>query len=231
MHEEKDKGAGLIAPAKSRSTREIAKRSRASSRGGVVVDLPADDRSRIMYFESKLEQRVLFLLLAKRSIWDVREQPEAFIYHDTRGRRRHHFFDFLVTLRSGRRLAVAVKPAKRVIKTRFAQELSAIRAAMTKDFADDVILITDRGFCRAEAMNAERYIAFRKHRNEHLMRHLLAVILTLRFPQKVQDVQMALGAGSEGFRAIFIAIYEGLLTADVTQEIDHDTLVRRGGGL
>lgn len=216
-------------PRPSRSTRRAAKRSKASSRGGIVAHLPGRRNPIIIQFESKLEQRVLYLLLARKSVWDIREQPEPFKYHGRDGRRKHHFFDFLVTLTSGRIVAVAVKPMKLVVRHRFLLDLEDIRSAMTREFADDVVLITDQDFTKAAALNAERFHAFARCRNESLQKRLEDLACSVTFPQTVEAMQKRLGAGADGFRAIFLAIFDGVLSADKTKEIGLKTVVRLGG--
>ncbi len=148
---------GDLAPLPSRATRNIPKRSRASSRGAILAHLPSDNHARIIQYESKLEQQVLWLFLANKDVVDIREQPVPVFYTDHLGHRKSHVFDFWVQLRSGRRLAVAVKPAKRALKRNFARELRHVRRSMRKTFADDVVLITDQDFHRGEAINAQRY--------------------------------------------------------------------------
>lgn len=215
----------LRPPLPSRAKRGIPKRSKASSRGSVVAYLPSHNEPRIIQFESKLEQRVLFLLLARKAVWDIQEQPELFRYVGREGQRKYHFFDFKVTLKCGRTIAIAVKPKKSVRKNHFLLDLADIRASMNSDFADDVILITDKDFTKAEALNAERFNAFVRNRNENLQQKLKALIHVVAFPLSVGELQNRLGAGAEGYRAIFLAIFDGLLSADKTKEIDLFTMV------
>ena len=94
-----------------------------------------DNRPRIIEFDSKLEQRVLWLLLARPDVWDIREQPASLGYVDGAGKSRRHTFDFLVTLQSGRRYAVVVKPERRVCKSRFLRGLADLRRAMPTKFS------------------------------------------------------------------------------------------------
>lgn len=217
-----------VAPLPSRATRRIAKRSKYSSRGGIVVQLPGWARPRIVCFESKLEQRVLFLLLARRDLIDLWEQPPSITYWDEGGRRRSHFCDFLIRLSSGRRIAIAVKPAKRASRIGFVRDLQCIRAAMSKDFADDLVLITDQDFTKAEALNAERYHEFSRSRNEMAFERLSDVVRSMSFPTSVGALAKFLDAGDQSFRTVFIAIYEGLLSVDRTIPIDADTAVYLG---
>ena len=62
------------------------------------------------YYESKREQEGLYLLLARPDVVDIWDQPPPVFYHDANGRKRSHTFDFLITLSSGKRIAIAVKP-------------------------------------------------------------------------------------------------------------------------
>lgn len=216
-------------PRPSRRTRRAAKRSKASSLGGTVVHLPGRRHPIIIYFESKLEQRVLFLLLANSNVVDIWEQPPFITYVNDQGKRKQHFPDFLVTLKSGLTLAVAVKPSKLVRRNGFVRELQCIRRAMQENYADDILLITDQDFTKAEALNAERFHEFSRSRNAAVIARLQQIVRETTFPVSIQELSSQLGAGGAGFRAVFIAIYEGLLFADKTQLISLDTTVCAGG--
>lgn len=171
---------------------------------------------------------MLFLLLARGDVIDLWEQPPSITFWDEGGRRRTHFCDFLIRLSSGRRVAIAVKPAKLASRIRFVQDLQCIRGAMTQDFADDLVLITDQDFTKAEALNAERYHEFSRARNEMAFERLRDVIRSMSFPTSVGALAKTLDAGDQSFRTVFIAIYEGLLSSDRTMPIDTDTSVHRG---
>lgn len=229
MSEDDDKPEqGVRAPLPSRATRNIPRRSRASSRGAILASLPADDRPRIIQFESKLEQRVLWLLLANKDVMDIREQPLPVTYTDHQGKRRSHVFDFWVVLRSGRRIAVAVKPAKRAHKRNLVRELRHVRLAMRKTFADDMLLITDRDFEQGEAINPQRYCEFSWHRCTETEADLQRLMGRVEFPTSIRTLCDQLPKGGAGFRAVFLAIYDHLLFADKTQPIDMDTIVSVG---
>jgi hypothetical protein len=215
-------------PTESRSVRTIARRSRSSSRGAIVAKLPAQPQPRIIQFESKLEQRVLHLYLARPDIWDVWEQPPSLVYRDEDRAVRQHFFDFLITLTSGRRLAVAVKPLKRVTRSGFISVLRRMRQQMTKEFADDIVLVTDADFTRDEALNAERYHAFGKGVTDESLSHVKGLIKKIDFPCSVRQLVDDLGGGSAAYRSVFVAIYREILSADRTQLIDLDTVLSAG---
>ncbi|MFA3920458.1 TnsA endonuclease N-terminal domain-containing protein [Ruegeria hyattellae] len=228
MKEDTFNGGSDLQPLPSRATRKISKRSKHSSRGGIVAQLPTWERPRIVYFESKLEQRVLFLLLARPDLVDLREQPPMIRYRDEQGQLKHHFFDFLIELRSGRRVAIAVKPAKIARRSRFVRNLRCIRQEMRKDYAHDIVLITDQDFTKAEALNAERYHEFRRNRDLEADKALSHVLASTSFPTTVGKLAQRVGRNGKGYRAVVIAIFEGLLFADKATLIDADTPVFRG---
>ncbi len=180
-------------------------------------------------FESRLELNVLYVLLASGDVIDLWEQPPSVTYYDANGKRRNHFFDFLIQRASGRRVAIAVKPAKIAQSEGFADELCFIRQAVSKNFADDVRLVTDQCFLRAEAINAERYFDFARYRSADVADQLHQVLETISFPTTIAELSQKLNAGGQGFRAVFLAIYEGQLNADKTSIINLQTAVYAGG--
>ncbi|ATQ57211.1 TnsA endonuclease N-terminal domain-containing protein [Paracoccus yeei] len=132
-----------------------------ASRGGVVGkhhftgEFVADfSGARVVYFESHLEMQVLEVLRARPDVADVAEQPPRVTWRDGSGVVRHHTFDFLVTLRSGERVAVAVKPAARVISSGVRVALAEIAAQIDPAFAARILLVTDRDIDPVEVRNA-----------------------------------------------------------------------------
>ncbi|WP_297340116.1 TnsA endonuclease N-terminal domain-containing protein [Pseudophaeobacter sp.] len=186
------------------------------------------DRPRVVHFESKLEQRVLFMLLAGNDVVDLWEQPRFVTYRDLSGQRKYHFFDFLVQFEDGQRVAIAVKPEKEVKRMRFMSELRYIREAISKDFADQVRLITNSDFTKAEALNAERYHDFRRHKDARWMPALETALESAALPMTVKQLADSLDLERDGFRAVVVGIYEGLLEADRTAPINAETLVMMG---
>ncbi|TRD15527.1 TnsA endonuclease N-terminal domain-containing protein [Palleronia caenipelagi] len=215
-------------PNPSRSSRRIAKRSRASGRGALTDPAFHPGKQQITQFESLLEMKVYCILRVKPVTRDILEQPPAIRYTDPSGRTRSHTFDFLWIHRDGTRVAVAVKPVAKAAKQDFQAELKAIRAALRKDYANRLILITDADFTRDEALNAQRLLMFRPHiRPEHITR-VATVLPSLSYPLHLRDIIEALDIGPDGFGALLPALYDGRLVADLAAEITPDTLVQRG---
>lgn len=206
-------------PAPSRAARLPSARSRASSRSLLATKLPADDHWRYVWAESKLEQRVFFLLAAHPDSWDIQEQPPAITWTTAGGKPERHFFDFLLTQHSGQRFAIAVKPAEIVARRGFRAHLQRIREATPLSFAQHVVLITDRSFTRAEADNAERLHQFRRFPDPEADAAVAAILQGLTTETTIASVVEASGLGGRAFRAVFRAIFGGLARAVTTEAI------------
>lgn len=215
-------------PRPSRSTRHISPRSRASLRGALVAQLPADRHPRRIVFESKLEQRVLHLLLARPDIQDIWDQPPAITYRAEDGREKRHVFDYLATFTSGRRIAIVVKPAQRASRPSFRNEFQLIRASTSVAFAHDVFLMTDQSFSPFAARNAARLHEFRRIPDPEADIRIRSIITTLVGETTIADLVARSGLGGRGFRAVFRAIYAGTVQALDEGDIEATTrIVRR----
>lgn len=198
-------------PLPSRATRKPSARSKASSRGHVTGGSPSDASPRLRYFESKREQEVLYLLLARPDVTDVWDQPSPVSYRDATGRKRSHTFDFLITLTDGRRIAIAVKPAARVERQGFRDTLQLIRAATPLSFADEVVLITERSYTPSAARNAQKLHDYRRTADPEADQAIADLMQGLSGPTTIAELVETSGLGGRAFRAAFKAIYAGLL--------------------
>ncbi|WP_299695239.1 hypothetical protein [uncultured Tateyamaria sp.] len=221
--------AVFVPAAPSRATRKISKRSKVSGRAFLTKQTAKQGKSQTIAVESLLELKVLSILLAKPVTMDVLEQPPAIRYTDPSGCNRSHTFDFLWMHTDGTRIAVVVKPASKAAKPEFQAELKAIRAALRKDFAHRLILVTDADFTRDEALNAQRLLMFCPHiQPEHAVR-LDAVLPTLIYPLSLGEIIDVLNIGAAGFGTLLPALYDGRLVADPSAEFTHATRIDRGG--
>lgn len=170
-----------------------------------------DPRDRIRYFESKGEQHLLFLLLARPDIVDIWDQPPPIWFVDLDGRRKKHTFDFLVTLADGSRVAIAYKPYDHVVQHDFRRTLAFIKAATPLSYAQDVILVTERSFTPSAARNAQKLHEFRRTPDPDADASIERAISGLEAPVTIAELAAVTGLAGRAFRAAFRAIYSGLL--------------------
>jgi hypothetical protein len=198
-------------PDPSRAARKISPRSRASMRGQLIAKLPAHNHNRRIVFESKLERDVLHLLLARNDVHDIWDQPPSVSYRGYNGELRTHTFDYLVTKTNGERLAIAVKPAAKVISRNFRNELLQVRQAMPRFFADKIVLITDQSFTKADANNAMRLHQFQHHKDLEADCIIADILKTWTHECTIADIVSQSGLEGRAFRSVFKAIYQGIV--------------------
>jgi hypothetical protein len=139
---------------------------------------------------------------------DLIEQPFEVSFIDASGKKGRHHIDLLVVLTDGRRLAIAVKSAAKVTDV-FREKLGAIKRHLPGELADDLILVTDQSFTRAQAQNALRYIEFSKQADPVADLALAAALEKRKGIVSMGDLATLTGLAGRGYRAAFRAAFEG----------------------
>lgn len=168
------------------------------------------------------------LLSQTPNLWNLHDQPRPVSYIDETGRQRSHRFDYLAEYRDGTRVAMAVKPTQRVEKLSFRSTLSAIRRDLPKGFADKVCLITECNHHPKEVQNAELLNFFRRCPDDEADLLVADLVSGIADELSISDLIKPLGIGARGFRAVFRAIYAGLLQANTRELISINTIVAPG---
>lgn len=211
-------------PEPTRATRLPPKRSSASFRGRLVWRFEPEGRDRIHVCESWGERSLFWYLAALPDVMDIHEQPRA--VHFTRPgepKERKHHFDFLVQLRSGRKIAIAYRSEARAGSLR--EILPHIRAQLPRGFADEVRLVTDRTLDRDAAHNASLYAYFWRDREESLQQKICTFARDLRGAIPIRQMVEALDLDGCGYRAAVLAIFERVLRQVTPGRIGLDTMV------
>lgn len=213
-------GGTIVPPAPSRA-----------SRGGVVGkhhftgELVADfGGARVVYFESHLEMEVLEVLRARPDVADIAEQPPRVAWRDGFGRVRHHTFDFLVAFRSGERVAVAVKPAARVISSGVRVALAEIAAQLDPAFATRVVLVTDRDLDPVVVRNAILLNRIGPVCPDALSA-VFRVAQGMGGASSIGAIAKVSGAGGAGARAVLRLVRDGALVQRERSLITPETMV------
>ncbi|WP_136685473.1 TnsA endonuclease N-terminal domain-containing protein [Falsirhodobacter xinxiangensis] len=217
-------------PRRSRATRSFAARSKSSARGFLFAHLPAQERPRQIIYESNLERRVLLTFLARPDLADIWDQPPAIQYVSGTGALRQHTPDFLATLRTGVRLAIAVKPLPSVERLRFKEELSFVRIGMSPAYADDLLLVTDADLNDAAVRNAELLHIARQTVDADARQAISEMLAGLAAAKTVADILAESGLAHRGWAALICAIHEGEAGIDPGRRIGSQTLLYPRGG-
>ena len=209
-------------PRDSRASREIKIGDKGSVSGAIIAN------NFKTWFESQLEYWVLLILLARWDVLDVWEQPTAVEYVDDDGVVRVHTFDFLVTLRDGTRIAIAVKPAAKVVESRIQRTVDLIAEQMSPDFAGYAQLITDKFFTVDDQINAQLIHAVKNDFEPEDDAVVAKLIQKLRGETTIAKLVEASGIKGYGFRAVVRSIGAGQLKLIEPCVIDYDSVVARG---
>lgn len=190
------------------ASRLPALKSRSSCRGFTIVG------NRVVVFESHLE--LIWMLAAMSEVATIIDQPPPVSYLDHAGVERTHTFDFLVTMRDGRRLFIAVKPAKRARKVRAVA--NAIAAQLAAGIADEVHVVTDANFTRTERYNASLIAQCARFPVTEDDETIDRITARMTGAVKVGDLVEISGLAGMGFRAIMRLIGRGLLQPVATRQ-------------
>ncbi|GAU84694.1 hypothetical protein BIWAKO_04631 [Bosea sp. BIWAKO-01] len=163
-------------------------------------------------------------MASDREVIDLREQPPAVTWLDAEGTPRRHTFDFLATLRSGKKIAIAVKPMAVVKRTRFLETLGLIARHVPRSFADGVKLVTDENLPLDDVHNAVLLKHMRRTSNtEHdqLIKSLLAEHRRASIAQIVE----ASGLEGHAFQAIIRLVGSGAVSVVDNTRISYDAMI------
>jgi len=224
MYDE-DFGGPYVPPERTRATRMFPARSRASARGFVLAKLRSGAAWRQLIFESHLERTCLLVVLSQPGVVDIWDQPPQITYRNQTGKRKAHTFDFLVTLDSGNRIAIAVKPGELVERNGFDREFALIRAQTAKHFADHALLVTDSSFSAAEVRNAELLHMFRQVEDAEADEAVQQVLRGMNCEMSLGQVVAATCLQGRAFRAGFKAIFDGVVFTDLSRSITESSML------
>lgn len=190
-------------PGPSVATRIPSRRSRFSARSSIV----GGAEPRRIHCEGGVEEKGAYVFVTHRDVADVYEQPAPVKYVDENGKARRHTFDFLLLLKDGRRIAVAIKPAE--FREKWEPIIRRIAGQMSRKFADAAILLTESDLHSDLVHNAMLIHAVRRDppgAHDDQMRDL---VRGLNGSVRIGDLVEHSGLEGRGFRAVVRLIADG----------------------
>jgi hypothetical protein len=189
------------------------------SRIGTAID---PFRRRRIYFESGLEEVLLRVLIANPDIVEIREQQRATFLFD--GELKEHFFDFVVTWRSGRRTAYAVKYQEDVGPD-LRRMLQAAATDRRLGLAHDFRFLTEADIDRVTIANASAVIRCARDYDEEALELLRTHLPSCGSDIRLRDCGDIAGLGSRGYRAAIALLQSGWLSMKAGERIGLDTVL------
>lgn len=209
------------------SMRRIHPRSSISNRGFVITPVPGQpDRRKRIHFESRLEQKVIYLLLARPDVLDVIEQQKIRLPNGNG--MTSHTLDLLAILLDGSRVGILVKPWKYATSDKMKAQVVALQRHAVPQHADRFIVITDADFTSVQVRNAELLHLARNSPDPEADDVVREFADGLIGDVRIDRLSNATSLGRRGFRAVIRAIGAGVLQQTTTGLIDLHALVRKG---
>lgn len=210
-------------PSAPRAERPISPVSKSHFTGHLIV---GDGAGEAMEVESHLEMNIALVLSTRADVAELENQvPFRWWCREKAGWKTHHF-DFRVHKRDGTRIAIMVKPSKKLACPRFQSEAREIAAQVTVGFADQVAIMTEREVDPVELHNAEFLHGLRDSDPDadsaarRVMAHVVGAI-------PVGEIVEAVGREGRGFRAVGRLLRNHELTLVNRERISADALVMR----
>jgi hypothetical protein len=184
-----------------------------------------EDEGEVADVQSHTEMLTALVALARRDVVRLENQVE-FKWTDVDGSRHTHFFDFRVTLRDGRRIALMVKWSTEAQKPKFKRKTARIASQVTSAFADEVVVVTELDLDPIEVHNAELIHAVRVP-DPDVDAAARRAIQTMVGAARIGDLVTEIGREGRAFRAVVRLIRSHDLQLVGHERITYDTLVRR----
>ena len=196
-------------------------RSKGSHRGSMLSTL----QSRAIVYESKLEADVAFALMARGDVVEIIDQPPPVFYIDRDGTARQTTFDFLIVLKDGRRIFIAIKPAERALKRDFQGLMEHIAAQISRKVASHVLVVDERDLFRDALKDARLFHAVRRDPPSPADAVVKRLIAGINAAVEVEALVKASGLGAMAFRAVARLVADGLLTKVGSKPLSRTSLI------
>lgn len=171
-------------PARKKGSRPVSMATRGHN-SSVVVD-PNDNLAKEL--ESSIEHDAYLVLTADPEVVHIVCQARPIEYVDRDGEVHEHFFDFLATMKDGRRVAVMAKSAEKVRRDKLEEVAKELAAQIPDTFADEVLLITKDDMPEWLVANARLIRSSRLDKSTTRDQAILQHALTLPEPVSIEEL-------------------------------------------
>lgn len=160
---------------------------------------------------------------------EIKEQPPAVVFYDDDGEERSHIFDFLVR-RSGRRIAVDIKPSEKVQKSGVERVQELIKQQLGASVADQFIVRTEQHLHPDDVHDAELVARARRLPDAEADKVVLELISALAGRACIDAIVERTGLGAKAFNALVRLIGDRVLEVCDGARITPNATVRRYRG-
>lgn len=188
--------SAMALPTAARADRTIGPVSKGHFTGHLIV---GEGAGRVMEVESHLEMNVALVLSNRPDIRCLENQIQFSWIDD--GRERVLFFDFRAYLADGQRMAIMVKPSRKLRCPIFTAEAARISTKVTRSFADRVTIMTERHLDPVELYNA-KFLAGLRDIDAEADSAVRRASKDLTGAVKISELASSASESGRGFRAV-----------------------------
>jgi len=211
----------------SMASRRPPARSQGHSRGSII---DSEDREHV--YESQIERGVAYILAADRRVAAIFDQPQPCRYVTPDGKSHRHTLDYLAVQTDGTRVAIAVKPSRRVEKSRICETLDLIEHQTQGQVADRFLVRTEQHASADRVFNARYIIRARRARNASHVEWVASVAADLKGAITIENLIARCDLPQAYTRnAVVNLIDEGVLELVGNVRIGNTAKVRLAGGV
>lgn len=211
-----------VPPKQSTASRNVSLKSMRSVRGH-MVDF---ERNKVLMFESILEFLFANMLLSRRHIKVVEDQPPQLTYV-LDGKKQKHTFDFRATDVDCYRVAYQVKPADQLERDDTMRKVNAIKLQHIPRTAGHMVICTEMEITKAKGWNAYDVTEACRSRVEADCENVLEKLRGIGSKVEVWKLQDKLGSETTVWNAILCLMHDGLVQiSDALQRFSDAAFVR-----
>lgn len=218
-------------PLESAGTRNLSKRSRQSSRGGIPYFSQKLKKYITLKTESHLEGASLFVAMADPEVVHIWDQPSSVTYACEDGREVAYTADALIEYRSGFKVLVETKPFAIAQRRNTELKLKYIAQFIPPEFASQISLFTEKSCPKWFVADARRLHEFSKHSDPEADDAVRNVIDCLVGETTMGALVRETGLAGRGFRAAYRAVFRGEIRRLKAASLTTDSLVVKGGSI
>jgi hypothetical protein len=203
-------------------------RSDYARRVSMTAVTPASAGERIvLLFESNAEYGAALETLLLPDFHNIEAQVQPIDYLHPTGEWRQHYYDLLVTLRCGKRIAYYVKAGSRLRHRDVQEEYLAICEYTPHSLCDEIKVVSSARYTRDAISNLQMIWNLLQRPDPSLDRHVLDVAKS----EVYWDIRgllsyCNLSTPAMGWQSVMRLIGKGLIEADIYNRISHYTRIQ-----
>ncbi|WP_349295694.1 hypothetical protein ABEB22_14465 (plasmid) [Thioclava sp. 'Guangxiensis'] len=185
-------------------------------------------KSQALGCASLLEHKVALCCIYRPEFRDMEEQLSRIMVRTAGVCATPYWFDFRLTLTSGKRIAIAVKPERESSTYAFRQKMEAIRNIAVPEIADHVHIISERNIDPVRLARAKLFHAAR-FPDPQLDMYVRSELIGLERPQSIKIFLAKTSLGGEGWWSVVRAIRAGVINVAAHEAITDRSVISLPG--